>query len=141
MSLSAFLAQNAKKVEEVEYIVSERFTDETGNPIPWKIVPITGKRNKELLQSCTKTVPIPGKRGQYRSETDSPAYTTKMAVACTAFPDLNNAELQNSYGVMGAEALLETMLLPGELTDYQAKVQEVCGFDIGMAEKVETAKN
>ena len=33
MSLTAFLAQNAKKVENVKYVVSNRFVDEEGKPV------------------------------------------------------------------------------------------------------------
>jgi hypothetical protein len=64
-----------------------------------------------------------------------------MCVACTVYPDLNNVELQESYGVMGAEALLKKMLLPGEYTDYKAKVMEVNGYDMSMEELVDDAKN
>lgn len=42
---------------------------------------------------------------------------------------------------MGAEALLKTMLTPGEYADYAAKVQEVCGFETSMEELVSDAKN
>jgi len=42
--------------------------------------------------------------------------------------NLDDIELQNSYGVMGADALLKTMLTPGEYPEYMEKVQEVNGF-------------
>ncbi|MNN89462.1 Phage XkdN-like protein [compost metagenome] len=57
------------------------------------------------------------------------------------FPDLKNAELQKSYGVMGAEALLHKMLLPGEYANLVQKVQELNGFDADMNELVEEVKN
>lgn len=140
MSLSAFLAQNAKKIEPTEFVVSDRFMED-GEPVPWVIKPITGKQNKELIKECTKLIPINGKRGQYRQQLDNSVYNTKLCVLCTHHPNLNDAELQNSYGVMGAEALLDTMLLPGEMTGYLEKVLEVCGFDTDIGEKVDTAKN
>lgn len=140
MSLSAFLAQNAKKIEPTEFVVSDRFVED-GEPVPWVIKPITGKQNKELIKECTKLIPINGKRGQYRQQLDNSVYNTKLCVLCTQFPNLNDAELQNSYGVMGAEALLDTMLLPGEMAGYLEKVLEVCGFDTDIGEKVDTAKN
>ena len=35
-NLTAFLAQNAKKIDNVTYIASERFVDpESGEPMPW----------------------------------------------------------------------------------------------------------
>ena len=54
---------------------------------------------------------------------------------------MNDAELQNSYGVMGADALLKKMLKPGEYAAYLEKVQEINGFNETFDEKVEEAKN
>lgn len=142
MSLSAFLAQNAAKIENVKFVASERFTDENGKPIEWEIRAITSKEDKQLKARCAEVVNYQTKYGQNsRKETDQAKYQTALAVACTIFPNLNDAGLQDSYGVMGAEALLETMLTPGEYTDYLIKVQKVCGFDVNTAELVEEAKN
>ena len=67
--------------------------------------------------------------------------TRRLAVACTVFPNLNDKELQDSYKVMGADALLKTMLTPGEYAEYLTKIQEVCGFDTTMQDEVDEAKN
>jgi len=83
----------------------------------------------------------PWEKGAYMPETDYDQYVGRLAVACTVFPDLNNKELQDSYQVMGAEALLKKMLTPGEYREYLSKVQEVNGFDIALEDLVEEAKN
>ena len=140
-NLSGFLAQNALKVENVKYVVSKRFLDENGQPIPWEIRCITSTEDEALRKACTKRVPIPGKRNQYTQETDYNLYLGKLAARCTAFPNLDDAELQNSYGVMGADALLKTMLTPGEYADYLTKVQEVNGFEVTFEDAVDEAKN
>jgi hypothetical protein len=54
---------------------------------------------------------------------------------------LNDTELQDSYGVKGADALLKKMLKAGEYTEYKAKVMEVNGYDMSMEELVDEAKN
>lgn len=141
MSLSAFLAQNALQVENIKFVASKRFLDEQKNPVPWEIKTITGTEDEALRKSCAKRVPIPGKKNQYQRETDCDMYLGKLAVACTVFPDLTDKELQDSYHVMGAEALLKTMLTPGEYADYVSKVQEVCGFDTTLQDDVDEAKN
>jgi len=141
MSLSAFMAENAAKIENVKYVVSPRFKGEDMKPIPWEIRPITGNDDEAIRKSCMKRVPIPGKRGQYQQETDYNMYLGKLAVACVVYPNLNDQELQDSYKVMGADALLKTMLTPGEYADLLAKVQEVCGFDTTLQEDVDAAKN
>lgn len=130
MSLSAFLAENAVPVENIKFVASKRFLGEDGNPIPWEIKTITGTEDEALRKSCAKRVPVPGKKNQYQKETDYDLYLGKLAVACTVFPNLNDKELQDSYKVMGADALLKTMLTPGEYAEYLTKIQEVCGFDM-----------
>jgi hypothetical protein len=140
-NLSGFLAQNALKVENVKYVASKRFLDENGQPIPWEIRCITSTEDEELRKACTKRVPVPGKRNQFTPETDYNLYLGKLAAKCTAYPNLDDAELQNSYGVMGADALLKTMLTPGEYADYLTKVQEVNGFEITFEDAVDEAKN
>lgn len=140
-NLSAFLAENALKVENIKHIVSKRFVDENKKPIEWEIACITSNEDEQLRKECTKRIPIPGKRGQFTMEIDSNLYVGKLAARCTVFPNLNDAELQNSYGVMGADSLLKTMLTPGEYADYLTKVQEVNGFDISFDEKVNEVKN
>lgn len=140
-NLSAFMAQNAIQPEEIEFVASKRFVDENGKPIPWKIRCITSTEDEVIRKACTKRVPIPGKRNQFTQEIDSSLYVGKLAVACTVFPDLNDAELQDSYGVMGADVLLKTMLTPGEYAAYLVKIQEVNGFDVDMQDLVDEVKN
>ena len=141
MSLSAFLAENAEKIENVKFVPSTRFKGEDGKPVPWEIKPITGNEDEAIRKACMKRVPVPGKRNQYQQETDYNMYLGKLAVACIVFPNLNDQELQDSYKVMGADALLKTMLTPGEYADLLTKIQEVCGFETTLQEDVEAAKN
>ena len=141
MSLSAFLAENALPVDNVQVAVSPRFLDEHQKPMEWVIKTITGTEDEALRKSCAKRVPIPGKKNQFQKEIDYDMYLGKLAVACTVFPNLNDKELQDSYHVMGAEELLKTMLTPGEYAGYIEKIQEVCGFDVTIQDEVDEAKN
>lgn len=150
-NFSIFMAGNVATEEVVEYVASKRIgrpeLDKKGEPTgkiipePWKIKAIDSDLDELLRKECTKRVPVPGKRGQYNQETDTDKYIGKMCVACTVYPDLNDAELQDSYGVQGADALLKKMLKPGEYTEYKAKVMEVNGYDMSMEELVDEAKN
>ena len=140
-TLTAFLAQNAKKIDNVEFVASDRFVDpDTGKPMPWEICCITAAENASLRKSCMRTIPVPGKMGQFTQDFDANAYLAKVSVRCTVFPNLNDAELQASYGVMGAEQLITTMLTPAEFEDYSTKVLQVNGFQTG-DEMVADAKN
>ena len=141
MSLSAFFAENALPVEHVKYAASNRFLGEDGKPVEWEIKTITATEDEALRKECAKRVPVPGRKNLTQRETDYDAYLGKLATACTVFPNLHDKALQDSYHAMGAEALLKTMLTPGEYIDYLQKVQEVCGFETALEEEVEAAKN
>ena len=137
---SVFMAGNALKGDTVKFVASKRFVVK-GKPVQWEIKAIDSDTDEAIRKECTKRVPIAGKRGQYNNETDTDKYIGKMCVACTVYPNLNDAELQDSYGVKGADALLKKMLLPGEYTEYKAKVMEVNGYDMSMEELLDEAKN
>lgn len=136
---AVFMAGNSKE-EIVKYVASKRFAIKD-KPVEWEIKAIDSDMDEAIRKECTKKVPVPGKRGQYNQETDTDKYLAKMCVACTVYPNLNDKELQTSYGVMSGEALLKKMLKPGEYTEYKAKVMEVNGYDMSMEELVDEAKN
>ena len=135
-----FMAGNAQKVETVKFVASKRFGTKD-KPVEWELKAIDSDTDESIRKECTKKVPVAGKRGQYTQETDTDKYIAKMCAACTVYPNLNDAELQDSYGVKSADALLRKMLLPGEYTEYKAKVMEVNGYDMSMEELVDEAKN
>lgn len=141
MDLNGFLKQNVVQPENVKYVASERFLDENKKPIEWEIKAITSKEDEQLKQSSMRKMAILGKRNQFVPEIDTNKYMGLLAAACTVFPNLNDANLQDSYGVMCNDELLKAMLLPGEYTNYLIKVQEVCGFDISNQDLIDEAKN
>lgn len=140
-NLSYFLAGNAIREEAVKYIVSERFVSEKGKPVEWELSSITSKEAQDIKKKCTKKMPSPVNKNIFIPETDFDLYLCRLSVACIKYPDLNSAELQDSYKVLGAESLLQTMLKDGEYQDLIKKVQEINGFDVGLNDKVEEAKN
>jgi hypothetical protein len=135
---ASFMAHNAIKAEPLKIIPSPRFTGDDGKPAEWLIGPINGAEDEELRREATRRVPASNGRGGFVPETDTNQYLGLLAARCTIHPDLNDAELQNSYGVLSPDGLLKTMLTAGEFAEYAARVQEVCGFD--MAEAVKEAK-
>lgn len=141
MSLSAFLAENALPMESTRFIASPRFRDKDGTPAAWELRAVSGTEDEALRKACAKQVPVAGRKGQYRRETDYELYLGKLAAACTVTPNLNDKSLQDSYGALGADALLKAMLTSGEYAAYLAKVQEVCGFDVSLQDEVDEAKN
>jgi len=139
MSLQAFFAQNVQLETIEEFTVSDRFKDDNGAPISWKLRTLSEEENEEIRKASTQYVK--GRGGQRLPETKPEVYMAKIAAACVVYPDLKNAELQNSYNVHGAETLLKKMLLAGEYAALLSKVQELNGFDRDMEELVEEVKN
>ena len=138
--LSAFLAANVVAVENVKFAASERVLDDLGQPVLWEVACLSSAEEEDLRISCKQRVPHPEKAGQYMTEIDDIKFMGMLAARSTVVPNLDDAELQNSYGVMGAEALLKAMLTPGEYLAYVERVQEVNGFKTSFREDVEEAK-
>ena len=137
---SVFMAGNANVNETTKDVASKRFV-QNKKPVEWELKPVSSSLDEAIRKECTKKVPIAGKRGQYTQEIDSDKYIGKLCVACTVYPNLNDAELQDSYGVKSGDELLKKMLLPGEYTEYKNKIMEVNGYDMSMEELVDEAKN
>ena len=138
-SFDAFLKTN-KIAKPNEFIpVSESFKDEDGNTMLWEVRQLTNDEMKFIKKKCVKQVK--DKRGGVTVETDSDKMVGLMAATSTVFPDLKNADLQNSYGVYGEVELLEAMLSAGELLAYEQEVNRINGFDVSFDDKVEEAKN
>lgn len=130
--LSAFL--NPIKVENSEVVVSERF-QAGGKAVPFIIRPITQEENEEIMRRNKK-------RDKKGNETfDRIGYNHDLAATAVVFPDLNNADLQKTYGVLGARKLMEKMLLIGEFATLLEAVQKLSGLDADINDDIEEAKN
>lgn len=112
-NLACFLAGNVEKRENKKVVISDRFKDK-GKPVEWEIRSISADEDEVIRKSCTKRVPVVGKKNQYTQEFDANGYLAKLAAKAIVYPDLNDAELQNSYHVMGAENLIKAMLYKDE---------------------------
>ena len=139
-NLTAFLSQNAIAVENTKMVVSKRFV-ENGKPIEWEIRALTAGEDEDIRKSATRKVPVPGRRGQTQPETDINLYLAKMAAACVVFPNLLDAELQDSYKVKTPEDLLRKMLTSGEYAEFLQTVQSMNGYELSTEELVDDAKN
>ena len=122
MSLNGFFKSNAKSLPDVKVVVSERFTNEDGSPIEWVLHPISTKRVEEITKRNTKTTI---KNGKKESAVNEENLNAELLEAVVLYPSLNDAELQDSYGVSSANELLSVMLYPGETQVLTNALQEV----------------
>lgn len=139
-NFKAFMAENAVKYNEVEYVASERFVDENGEPIPWRLRILTEKESNKLRNMCRRKVTNAATK-QTTTETDIDKYNDLVVEKCVVYPNLNDAALQESYGAVGAAELARVMLLPGEYADLIMAIGQASGFEQGMADKIRRVKN
>lgn len=139
-SLSAFMRPNVQQIENAKYAASPRFQGEDGEPLEWEICCISADEYARIRSGCIRQVPVPGKKNQFTQKLDTYEFQSKVCARCTVFPDLNNAELQDSWGVAKPEQLVGAMLIGGEFDDYVTEVFRVNGFKTENA-LVDEAKN
>ncbi len=138
--LTCFLAGNVEKRENRKLVVSQRFKDKNGDPVAWEIRGVSAVEDEQLRRACTRRIPVPGKKNQFTQDFDSNGYMAKLAAAAVVYPNLNDAALQSSYGVMGAEQLVKAMLYKDEFDLLAEKLLETSEAE-NINDLVDEAKN
>ncbi len=135
-----FMKANKSVSENVIYVATQSLTDEKGEALEWEFRKLTSKEYNNIESDCLKEVPIKGRPNQFREKIDMVKWVNKLICASVVTPNLNDKELQDSYGVMSAEELIRELVDdPGEYTELSYFVQNLNGFiKEGMVEK---AKN
>lgn len=137
-----FMRENKVVKENEKYAPTKSLLDENGEPLEFEFKHITSKENEELREECTYEVQVTGKPNLFRPKLNTAKYMAKMIAASIVYPDLYDAELQDSYGVKTPEDLvLEMVDNPGEYNELGVFVQKFQGFDETFEEKVDEAKN
>jgi len=135
-----FLKANKKTKLNAFYAASENFLDDDGKPLHWEIKPLSAADNERIKEECTAIIENGFRKPQVKIDTKR--LQAKQVIASVAFPDLYNAELQDSYGVKEPEELLFAMI--DNAGEYQSLVMFVLQYNklnITLDEKVEEAKN
>lgn len=139
---SRFMRANKIIQENEKYAPTESLRDENGKPLEWEFKRISSKENEELRDSCTVEVQVKGKPNLYRPKINTAKYIAKLIAASTVYPNLFDAELQDSYGVSTPEELVYAMVdNAGEYQEFTLWMQKFQGFTKSFDDKVEEAKN
>lgn len=112
--------------EEKEVFISDRFKDEEGKVVPFKVRALSQEENDAIARQSYRRVR--GENGQMTKEFDLITFRRKLAVAATVFPDFSDAELCGAYGTMDATEVVARMLLTGEFALLNEKISEISGF-------------
>lgn len=120
--LYAFLhPTNPEEIIE-EVVISERFKDENGNVVPFKIKPLTKGKVEQLSRQCRAK--HNGKEFDMEVELG-----TKMIVEATVYPDFSSKELCDAYQTLDPSAVVSKMLLFGEANKLAKAIAKLSGAD------------
>lgn len=138
-----FMKQN--KVEdkkEYKFAPTESLKDENGKPLEWIFKKIKLEEYNKLKEAFSETKLVgQGKKSMYLPQLKSDDFNAQLIINSCIYPDMNNAKLQDSYGVKDAKELLYQLIdNPGEYSNLVLFIQEMYGFT-AFKDMVEEAKN
>lgn len=136
MDFKDFLMESFEEAEVVEKEVMMG-----DKPRLMKFKPISAAEGDRLRKQSRKTYNYKGQRMQ---ETDADLFIDKLIVASTVYPDFKNAQLQDSWGVVGELELFKAMkakMSDGEFNQLAEFISELNGYDKDINDKVDEAKN
>lgn len=136
------MKENVKDHPPIEYVASERILGDDGKPEKWKLRPLTNKEvdiMKDLHTSKVRT-----KSGQVVEDFDADGYMEDFVLSSLIYPskqELEDKDLQDSWGAYAPMDVLKVMLNPGELADLKTAVSKLSGYEEErLDEKVKEAK-
>lgn len=112
--------------ETKDIIISKRFLDEDGNPVPFTIRTISQERNNKLMKANTRSKVVNGQRVELF---DNAGYTNSLIIACTVQPDFEDEEMCKAYGCVDPKSVPEKMLYGGEYSTLAQEILQFNGFD------------
>lgn len=129
---SSFMKGTAKEIGTVK-LKLKRFDE------PIELRALSAGEADKINERCF--VNKPGAKGRQERVFDVVAYNRGLATASIVYPDLNDKELQESYGVRGAENLYSELFYVGEAAQILEKVTEISGIGENINDDIEAAKN
>ena len=136
--LSVFLKKNKQTRENLIIAPTKSLLDENGEAVKFTFRPVSTRENDSIRDLCMKTV-MQGK--EMKTKIDNTKYMKMLLATSCVEPNLNNKELQDSYGVLAPEDLIcELIDNPGEYSELVVSIMEYNGFSKA-DDSVEEAKN
>lgn len=130
--LSAFLNPVTTQ-EEKEVVISNRFQDEKGNPVPFKIRALTQEENDKITKQATRRTK---ESGQSVERLDNADYARRIILEATVEPDFRAKEMCDRYGVLDPLQVPGKMLLSGEYRKLMDAILELSGFGDPLEDEV-----
>ena len=124
-NLSAFL-KPAYTEKKIEVIVSDRFKDEDGNPVPVVMKSLTQAQMQAIAKQSTREKKVNGK---ITKDIDMNEHLNRCLIESIVFPDLRNKELCEAYGTIDPVSLPSRMFLIGEYQKLAQAFAELNGLE------------
>ena len=135
-----FMKANKIKKANGFYAATSSLCDENGQPLLWEFRHISSREVEEIREDSMGDLSLD--KGVAMPKMKMGKYVSRLIAAAVVFPDLQDTELQNSYGVITPEDLLLAMVDdPGEYNCLGAWVQKFLGLTATFEDKVGEAKN
>lgn len=131
--LQKFFKENIQQVDEtVKVKLSERMPELTLRPV----------KQSKIFDLADKYLNIQtNNKGRITTKSNSKGYFMDLITQTVVEPDLLNQELQDTYGVMSAEELMDEMFTADEFKVLTDKVNEINGNTKKVDEIVDEVKN
>ena len=133
-TLKGFL--NPIKVEERDVIISDRFIGEDGQPLPFRIKPLSAEVINAIEQESIEADSANKNRSKNKRK-----YENGLLAASVVSPDLNAVDIQDAYGASSAWELIDEMLLVGEKARLVEAIYKLNGLDKSLDDMVKEATN
>lgn len=130
--LNAFLHPAEAPVQEKEIVISTRFKDENGKPVPFRIRSLTQEENDALIDKATRREKV---KGGTEERFISKIYRRALVVAGTVEPDFTSEEMCKAYGVLDPALVPGKMLMAGEFSTLAEAISDLSGFEENRAEE------
>lgn len=141
--INYFLTEEVE-LQEVEVVISDRFKDKKGEPVPFVLKELDQPHIEEIEKECTN--PIYSKKGRKKvkihEELDSRRYIARLMVEATVFPDFKSQEMRKHYGYEDpVEGLKKVLPKPSEYNTLMEAVLDLLGLEDDDENEFEQAKN
>lgn len=137
MDIKTFLNPVRPTNEVVEVQISDRYVDENGEPVKFKIKTLSANRIQELQQAHTK---ISGKKNK-TTIIDTANLNDDLIVESLVEPNLKSKELQDEFKVMGGNELIPLLFNTGEYFALIGEIYKINGLSDDINDDIELAKN
>lgn len=137
--LQEFLNAHPVRGLTAEVAISDRFRDENGDLLKFKIGVMTSAQF-EAYRKQAMTMKVDMGSGQQRLDMDLDRFNKLIVINHTLDPNFKDAASIQALGCQTPEEYIDAVLLPGELAQLSQEIQRLSGFK-PMNELVKEAKN